>query len=172
MAGRSAYEPRGEVTAAVLTAVAAATIAAGCASSGSATDGGTGGDRPATPAGRPDRRPPKPSEPLRAVRCPPALDNCAAATGRILYVEPVDPDGDGDAHYVIAGGGVTAPGITVIDVAAGLRPERPARPGDVVSAAGPVFTGSYGQRQIQALEVRLGRRGKRLPAAEPERRGD
>ena len=171
MAGRSGYGPRGEVTAAVLTAVASAMVAAGCASAGSAPNGGTGADRPATPAERPDPRPRKPSEPVRTVRCPPGLDNCATATGRILYVESVDPDGDGDAHYVVAGGRVTAPGITVIDVPAGLRPRRPARPGDLVSAAGPVFTGSYGQRQIQALEVRLARRGDPAPAAAPERRG-
>lgn len=159
------------MTAAAFTAVAAATLAAGCASAGSAPDAGTGGDRPAMPAERPDRRPGKRAEPVRPVRCPPGLDDCAAATGRILYVESVDPDGDGDAHYVIAGGRVTAPGITVIDVAAGLRPRRPARPGDVVSAAGPVFTGSYGQRQIQAFEIRLGRRGAPRSAAASEGRG-
>ncbi len=41
----------------------------------------------------------------------------------ILYVERVDPDGDGDAHFVLASGeAITAPGISVIDVARELRP--------------------------------------------------
>ena len=70
----------------------------------------------------------------------------------------MDPDGDGDAHYVLAGGRITAPGISVIDVPKDLRPRRLPRLGDRVSAAGPVFTGSYGQRQIQALEVHHQRR--------------
>jgi hypothetical protein len=46
--------------------------------------------------------------------------------------------------------GVTAPGITVVDVAADLRPRPLPGPGDVLSAAGPVLPGSYGQRQIEA----------------------
>jgi len=59
-----------------------------------------------------------------------------------------------DAHLVLASGqGVTAPGITVIDVPRALRPRPLPGPGDRVSAAGPVFTGSYGQRQIEAVEV-------------------
>ena len=42
----------------------------------------------------------------------------------------------------------------MIDVA--RRPAPAARcpgPGDLLAAAGPVYTGSYGQRQIQATEV-------------------
>lgn len=95
---------------------------------------------------------------MRRARCPRAAVNCATATGRVLYVEAVDPDGDGDAHYVLAGGNVTTAGISVIDVAARLRPRRLPRPGDLVSAAGPVHTGSYGQRQIQATVVHHARR--------------
>lgn len=79
--------------------------------------------------------------------------NCAAVTGRVLYVEAIDPDGDGDAHYVLAGGHVTAPGLSVIDVERALRPRRLPRSGELVSAAGPVFTGSHGQRQIEAVEL-------------------
>jgi hypothetical protein len=85
--------------------------------------------------------------------CAPAAANCAAVTGRVLYVEAVDPDGDGDAHYVVAGGNVTARGLSVIDVGRELRPRRLPRLGELVSAAGPVFTGSYGQRQIEATEL-------------------
>jgi hypothetical protein len=106
--------------------------------------------------------PPRPQQPdasaeapprVERARCAAAADNCAAVTGRVLFVERLDPDGDGDAHYVLAGGNVTARGISVIDVRRDLRPRRLPRIGDLVSAAGPVFTGSYGQRQIEATEV-------------------
>lgn len=91
--------------------------------------------------------------------CPPTLRGCRATTGRILFVERVDPDGDGDAHFVLAAeNGVTAPGITVVDVRRDLRPRPLPGPGDRLSAAGPVRTGSYGQRQIEAVEVHAARR--------------
>ena len=77
-------------------------------------------------------------------------------TGEIVYVEAVDPDGDGDAHFVLLSReGVTAPGISVIDVGQELRPHPLPEVGDRLSAAGPVFRGSYGQRQIEAIEVRV-----------------
>lgn len=85
--------------------------------------------------------------------------SCRSATGRIVYVEAVDPDGDGDAHFVLLSDeSVTAPGISVIDVARELRPRPLPEPGDLLSAAGPVYRGSFGQRQIEAIEVRVGRR--------------
>jgi hypothetical protein len=99
---------------------------------------------------------PAPDERLREARCPPAATNCASATGEILFVERVDPDGDGDAHFVITGeDGVTGLGTSVIDVRRDLRPRPLPGPGDVISAAGPVYRGSYGQRQIQAEIVRV-----------------
>jgi hypothetical protein len=77
----------------------------------------------------------------------------------VLAVEAVDPDGDGDAHLVLlSGDAITAPGITVVDVARELRPHPLPGPGDAVAAVGPVFRGSYGQRQIQATELRVSRR--------------
>jgi hypothetical protein len=90
--------------------------------------------------------------------CDPGAANCETATGRIIYIERVDPDGDGDAHFVLAGrDDITAPGFSVIDVEAELRPDPLPGVGDLVSAAGPVYTGSYGQRQIQATELRFAR---------------
>lgn len=92
-------------------------------------------------------------------RCPAGVGECRSATGRIVYVERVDPDGDGDAHFVIADPqGITLPGLTAIDVRAGLRPKPLPGPGALISAAGPVQTGSYGQRQIHALELNVARR--------------
>ena len=101
---------------------------------------------------------PKPEPRPKAVHCPPAARNCRAATGRILYVERVDPDGDGDAHFVLTTrGGISLPGITVIDVEKNMRPHPLPISGDLVSAAGPVYRGSYGQRQIQATELHVAR---------------
>lgn len=102
---------------------------------------------------------PAPSpRPLRAPPCPGAAVNCERASGRIVYVERVDPDGDGDAHFVLVGDdGITASGISVIDVEAALRPEPLPRPGDLLAASGPVYEGSYGQLQIEADAVRFRR---------------
>jgi hypothetical protein len=89
-------------------------------------------------------------------RCPAGAGNCETATGTILYVERVDPDGDGDAHFVLLDRkGVTGPGITVVDVAADLRPHPLPGPGETLSAAGPVLRGSVGQRQIEADVVHV-----------------
>lgn len=70
----------------------------------------------------------------------------------------MDPDGDGDAHFVLLSReSITAPGISVIDVRADLRPEPLPGPGDRISAAGPVYPGSYGQRQIEAVTLNVAR---------------
>jgi hypothetical protein len=96
--------------------------------------------------------------PLEEARCATGAQGCRAVTGRIVYVERVDPDGDGDLHVVVSGGGITLPGVTAIDVRPGLRPERDPRVGDLASAAGPVQTGSFGQDQIHATTFRVRRR--------------
>ena len=54
--------------------------------------------------------------------------------------------------------GVRPQEVTVeVDVRRGLRPRRDPRVGDLVTAAGPVQRGSYGQRQIHALRFRAAR---------------
>ena len=50
---------------------------------------------------------------------------------------------------------VDLPELTAIDVRKGLRPHPLPGPGDLISAAGPVQTGSYGQSQIHALELHV-----------------
>ena len=88
---------------------------------------------------------------VERARCPTDATNCESVTGRILYVERVDPDGDGDAHFVLVDRrGITGPGITVVDVERALRPHPFPKPGEYLSAAGPVYPGSFGQRQIEA----------------------
>lgn len=95
---------------------------------------------------------------LPRARCPAGLTGCRTAAGTILYVERVDPDGDGDAHFVLASrAAVTAPGISVIDVRRDLRPHPLPGPGDRLSAAGLVQVGSHGQHQIEAVRVRVAR---------------
>jgi hypothetical protein len=70
----------------------------------------------------------------------------------------VDPDGDGDAHFVLLSGeSITGPGLTVVDVRRDLRPHPLPGPGDRISAAGPVYRGSHGQRQIEATEIHVTR---------------
>jgi hypothetical protein len=119
----------------VLAGVAALAVVAGCGSESDTPD---------------------PADAVAPARCPPGLPSCRAVEGRIVYVERVDPDGDGDAHFVIADPqGITLPGLTAVDVRPGLRPDPLPGPGDLVSAAGPVQTGSYGQSQIHALELHV-----------------
>jgi hypothetical protein len=99
-----------------------------------------------------------PVETVAPSHCPEGLSGCRTTSGRIVYVERVDPDGDGDAHFVVIDPqGITLPGLTAIDVRAGLRPHPLPRPGDLISAAGQVQTGSYGQSQIHAVEVHAGK---------------
>ena len=119
-----------------------------------------GAERRAAPAATPAEtpRPPKPKPDVRRMRCPDDVPGCRAVRGTVLYVESVDPDGDGDLHVVVEGGSITLPGMTAIDIARDLRPRRDPRIGDRVSAAGPVQKGSYGQSQIHALELRVRRR--------------
>ena len=106
----------------------------------------------------------------KAPRCPSRLANCRRAKGRVIYVERADPDGGGDAHLVLASrGGITAPGVTVVDLEPQVGPARLPRPGDWVGAAGPVYRGSQGQRQIEATRLRVRRTA--LPRGRDHGRG-
>jgi hypothetical protein len=96
---------------------------------------------------------PRPVRDVPPSHCAADVPGCRSVRGTVVYVEHVDPDGDGDLHVVVAAGSITLPGVTSIDVAADLRPARDPGIGDRVSAAGPVQTGSYGQSQIHALEL-------------------
>ncbi len=122
-------------------------------------DQGATSSAPASPAlpSTGETTPPSKSATVEPSRCPPGHPACRTTEGRIVYVERVDPDGDGDAHFVIADPqGITLPGLTAIDVRAGLRPSPLPGVGELISAAGPVQTGSLGQSQIHALELHVG----------------
>jgi hypothetical protein len=93
---------------------------------------------------------------LKRAQCPRDLRGCRSAIGRVVLVESVDPDGDGDLHVVLVGrDGITLPGFTAVDVRRGLRPRRDPKVGQLVTAAGQVQRGSYGQRQIHAVSFRV-----------------
>ena len=98
---------------------------------------------------------------LRPPPCPQQAANCRRAGGRVIYVEAVDPDGEGDAHVVLASReGITTRGVTVVDIEPRVRPAKLPRAGDWVGAAGPVFRGSQGQRQIEATKLVVRRLGR------------
>ena len=136
-------------------AMIAALLLTGCGGEERAAEPGPEPTVAATPA---PAQTPGPSPRVARAHCAAGGSNCAAVTGRVLYVEAVDPDGDGDAHFVLAGGRITAPGISAIAVRRELRPRPLPRIGDWVSAAGVVWTGSHGQQQIEAEVLHIGRR--------------
>ena len=138
------------VCAAVLCVVAIA----GCEANRREVDSTAAGTR-AEPAPGRERKRPRPQT-VAASHCPVDVADCATTEGEIFYIEAVDPDGDGDAHFVIFDPqSITLPGFTAIDIEKSLRPRPLPRPGTLVSAAGPVQTGSYGQSQIHALELHV-----------------
>jgi hypothetical protein len=148
------WRRRHRAAAAAAALVVVAVLVAGC-----------GGDSGTTESVAPQRsserevprnRTKPPVETVTPSHCPAGLPSCRSTEGRIVYVERVDPDGDGDAHFVVADPqGITLPNLTAIDVRKGLRPHPLPGPGDLISAAGPVQTGSYGQSQIHALDLHV-----------------
>jgi hypothetical protein len=126
-----------------------------------------GGDSGVTNAAEPPRArdrsslqrtegPAAPPASLPTAHCPPGLAGCRTTKGRIIYLERVDPDGDGDAHFVVRDPqGITLRGMTAIDVRKGLRPHPLPDLREWISAAGPVQAGSYGQSQIHAIELNV-----------------
>jgi hypothetical protein len=94
------------------------------------------------------QRPPAPT-------CAADGGNCDTAAGRVIALESVDPDGDGDLHLILAGGSITMPGISILDVNRDLRPKVDPKVGDWAAGAGPVYPGSRGQKQIQVTAVEV-----------------
>lgn len=138
--------------AAALTGVAILVPISGCGGAGGTPTAGQPqtGDR-SSPRGKEE-----PGADLSAAHCPPGLSGCRTTEGPIIYLERVDPDGDGDAHFVVRDPqGITLRGMTAIDVRKGLRPHPLPGLGEWISAAGQVQTGSYGQSQIHAIELNV-----------------
>lgn len=139
---------------AALVGVALLCLVSGCGEDGDTTSTGARSEADVRPAIQDDEAPV--ADTVTPSYCPAGLPSCRTTKGRIVYVERVDPDGDGDAHFVIADPqGITLRGLTAIDVRKGLRPQPLPDIGELISAAGPVQTGSYGQSQIHALELHV-----------------
>jgi hypothetical protein len=133
--------------------LAVALLLVGCGGGSDSTENGRTSTQSGAKSGDP-----LPADTVTPSHCPAGVPDCRETVGRILYVERNDPDGDGDAHFVILDPqGITFRGLTSIDVRVGLRPHPLPGPGDLVSAAGPVQTGSFGQSQIHAIELHVGR---------------
>jgi hypothetical protein len=139
----------------ILCCAAAACLAGGCgAESSSPSTDSTAPPPPSRAAAKSE--PATAPDPLVLSHCPAGHRACRTTKGRIVYVERTDPDGDGDAHFVIVDPqGISLPGLTAVDVRKGLRPQPLPAIGELISAAGPVQTGSYGQSQIHALELHV-----------------
>jgi len=137
-----------------LAGIAIFASASGCGDAGGSTP--TTADRPQAGDRSSPRGKEEPAADLPAAHCPRGMSDCRMTKGRIIYVERVDPDGDGDAHFVVSDPqGITLRGMTAIDVRKGLRPHPLPGLGEWISAAGPVQTGSYGQSQIHAIELNV-----------------
>lgn len=137
-------------------AACVALLALGVGCGGGTEETGEGANAAATGRAEPAKPRHRPAETVAPSHCPAEMPTCLTTSGRIVYVERVDPDGDGDAHFVVIDPqGITLPGITAIDVRKGLRPHPLPAYGDLISAAGPVQTGSHGQSQIHALELHV-----------------
>lgn len=147
----------GKTVSRVALACAALLVAAsGCGSAGGTTDGAARRPRAVERSSPPEHQLKPAVKRVAPSHCPSGLSNCRTTEGRIVYLERVDPDGDGDAHFVVTDSqGITLPDLTVIDVRKGLRPHPLPGPGDLVSAAGPVQTGSYGESEVHALELHV-----------------
>lgn len=122
--------------------------------------GGDDGGLPSLSSETSPAPPPATRHPFPIARCPKSASNCAASMGRVIYIESVDPDGDGDLHVVAVvtkGKIVTGAGLTVFDVSKDVRPKKDPELGATVTGAGPVYRGSHGQNQIQVTKFRVKR---------------
>lgn len=81
-----------------------------------------------------------------------AATACARVRGRVVGVERVDPDGDGDRHLVV----VARLDARLIKLPADFRVGRLPRLGSEVSATGPVVRGSSGRPAIRAERLTAG----------------
>jgi hypothetical protein len=80
--------------------------------------------------------------------------DCHVVSGRIVYVQRDDPDGDGDVHVVLASrGSVTWPGVSVVKLPASLRGTPDLGVGRWLVASGDTYAGSHGEDIVEAVEV-------------------
>jgi hypothetical protein len=83
------------------------------------------------------------------------FSRCRAVSGRVIHVQAVDPDGDGDAHIVLASRqSLTLPGISVLKVDERHRPAQLPGFGQWVTAIGYLYAGSHDEDNLWVLGMR------------------
>jgi hypothetical protein len=81
---------------------------------------------------------------------------CRPVDGRIVYIQRVDSDGDGDLHLLlISRQSVSAPGFTMLKINARLREGMDPGIGRWVSAVGMEFDAEHGERSVDVIRWAL-----------------
>lgn len=98
---------------------------------------------------------PAPRRPLRRPRCRHGVADCASTSGTIVYVERVDPDGDGDLHVaLLSRQSLTYPGISVVKFERRVRPAHVPAIGSWMTAVGERYTGTHDDRNLRVERYR------------------
>ena len=95
----------------------------------------------------------------RPLHCPdrrvPSYETCAAVSGRVVYVQAVDPDGDGDLHVaLLSRQSLTYPGISVVKFQQRVRPAHPPAIGSWMTAVGERYTGTHDDHNVRVERYR------------------
>lgn len=85
---------------------------------------------------------------------------CARVSGRVVLVEDVDSDGDGDRHLVL----VSRLRPRIVKLARDFPLERLPRRGSVVRATGVLLKGASGREELKAATIAFGGRTVTVPA--------
>src|SRR4051794_35578157 len=79
---------------------------------------------------------------------------CHHVSGRVLYVDRSDSDGDGDVHLFLSSrASVPGPGMSVAKTPREARPASIPGFGDWVEALGYVYRGDHGERLLDGVRV-------------------
>jgi hypothetical protein len=93
------------------------------------------------------------------LRCPdrrvPSYETCGAVGGRVVYVQGVDPDGDGDMHVaLLSRQSLTYPAISVVKFERRVRPPHAPAIGSWMTAVGERYTGTHDDRNLRVERYR------------------
>lgn len=91
------------------------------------------------------------------LRCSPEASRCREISGRVLYVERVDPDGDDDVHLVLVDrDSLTRRYISVLKLPDDRRGDPPGF-GTWVSATGTTYLGASRRTNLKVRRLRIAR---------------
>ncbi len=103
-----------------------------------------------TPAGR--RAAPAWTRPCWATVRDIANPTCAHVTGRVVWTQRHDPDGDGDRHFIV----VAKLHPRIVKIAPSLPVSHLPRYGTRIDAVGYLYLGASGKMEISAVRFRPG----------------